>query len=54
MAVLVREAIDRRFPGDMDARRAALQAILDAAPMEVPEPRDLRRELEAIRGRGAA
>jgi hypothetical protein len=54
VAVLVREAIDRRFPGDMDARRAALQAILDAAPMEVPEPRDLRRELEAIRGRGAA
>ena len=51
VAVLVREAIDMRFPGDADERRTALQAILDAGPMEVPEPGELREELEALRGR---
>ncbi|MHB8293467.1 MAG: antitoxin [Acidimicrobiales bacterium] len=51
VAVLVREAIDERFPGDADQRRAALQAILDAGPMGVPDPDELRDELEAIRSR---
>lgn len=51
VAVLVREAIDERFPGDAHQRRAALQAILDAEPMEVPDPDDLHRELEALRSR---
>jgi len=54
VAVLVREAIDERFPSDLEARRAALQAILDAEPMEVPDPADLRHELDAIRGQGPA
>jgi hypothetical protein len=49
VGVLVREAIDERFPGDADQRRAALQAILDAQPMAVPDPDELRSELEAIR-----
>ena len=51
---LVREAIDERFPGDAEERRTALQAILDAGPMDVPEPRELRDELEAIRSRRLA
>jgi hypothetical protein len=51
VAVLVREAIDERFPGNAEERRAALQAILDAEPMQVPEPSDLRNELEAVRSR---
>jgi hypothetical protein len=51
IAVLVREAIDERYPGRTDQRRAALQAILDARPMPVPEPDELHGELEAIRGR---
>lgn len=51
VAVLVREAIDERFPGDAEERRAALDAILEAPPMEVPEPDELRAELDAIRGR---
>ncbi|MHB8324405.1 MAG: antitoxin [Candidatus Dormibacteria bacterium] len=51
---LVREAIDQRFPGDADERRAALQAILDAEPMEVPDPDQLHDELEAIRSRRLA
>jgi hypothetical protein len=54
VAVLVREAIDERFPGDADERRTALQAILDADPMDVPDPEELGDELEAIRGRRLA
>ncbi|MGH7920012.1 MAG: antitoxin [Candidatus Dormibacteraceae bacterium] len=51
VGTLVREAIDECFPGDQDKRRAALQAVLDAEPMDVPDPAPLREELEAIRGR---
>ena len=51
VAVLVREAIDERYPSGADRRRAAAQAILDAEPMEVPDPEALHDELEAIRGR---
>jgi hypothetical protein len=32
IAVLVREAIDERYPGDADERRAALESVLDADP----------------------
>lgn len=51
VGVLVREALDERFPGDAEERRSALQAILDAEPMAVPELGELRQELEAIRSR---
>ena len=51
VGTIVREAIDEQYPGDVDARRAALQAVLDAGPMEVPDIEDLHRELEDIRGR---
>ena len=51
VAVLVREAIDELLPGDADARRAALQAVLGAEPMDVPDPDGLHHELEAIRSR---
>jgi len=54
VAVLVREAIDERFPGDADKRRSALQTLLDAEPMVVPEPDELRDELEEIRRRRLA
>jgi hypothetical protein len=50
VAVLVREMIDERYSGDSEARRAALQAVLDAEPMEVPDLDGLRAELEAVRG----
>ena len=49
VAVLVREAIDERYPGNAEERRAALQAILNAEPMDVPEPEQLRTELDALR-----
>ena len=54
MGLLVREAIDERFPGDADERRAALQAILDAEPIDVPDPEQLHTELEAVRSRRLA
>ncbi|HVX19138.1 MAG TPA: hypothetical protein VHA73_13995 [Acidimicrobiales bacterium] len=53
IAVLVREAIDERFPGNADERRAAIDTVLDAEPMDVPDPSDLRRELDSIRSRSA-
>ncbi len=53
VAVLVREAIDERFPGNAEERRAALQSVLDADPMDVPDLDELRDELEAVRGRTA-
>jgi hypothetical protein len=51
VSTIVREAIDERYPHHAERRRAALQAILDAEPMEVPDPDGLRRELEEVRGR---
>jgi SAM-dependent methyltransferase len=36
---------------DLDRRRAALDAALNAAPMDVPDPDDLKPELDEIRGR---
>jgi hypothetical protein len=54
VAVLVREAIDERFPALAQERRAALQAVLDAEPMDVPEPAQLRQELDSIRSRRSA
>ncbi|HUY97160.1 MAG TPA: antitoxin [Verrucomicrobiae bacterium] len=54
IGALVREAIDARFPGDAEERRAALQAVLDSQPMPVPAIAGLLNELEAIRGRRPA
>lgn len=51
VAVVVREAIDAAFPHDLDARSAAARAILNAPPMPVPEPGELRAELDGIRSR---
>jgi hypothetical protein len=51
VSTVVREAIDERYPSDFEARRAALQAVLDAEPMEVADPDQLRTELEEIRSR---
>jgi uncharacterized membrane protein len=49
VAVVVREAIDAAFPSDADARSAAARAILHAQPMSVPDPDELRAELDGIR-----
>ncbi len=51
VAVLVRDAIDASFPATTASRQAAGREILDAVPMDIPEPDELRTELEELRGR---
>lgn len=50
VGAIVREAIERSLPGGIDERRAAARAVLDAAPMPVPDPAALRDELDGLRG----
>lgn len=50
---LVRDAIDLAVPGGQDERREAAGAILAAEPMPVPEPGELRGEIEDLRSRRA-
>lgn len=46
VALIVREAIDTAYPSQESRRRAALQRILDADPVPVPDdPADLKREI---------
>lgn len=51
VAHLVRTAIDVVYPPRLDERRAAAAAILDAEPVDLPGPENLRRELDDLRGR---
>jgi hypothetical protein len=53
VATVVREAIDRGVSGPSARRLAAGRRLLAAPDMPVPEPRELRAELEALRGRRA-
>ena len=52
-AAVIREAIDQLADEqEWDVRRRAIEAILAAPPMDVPEdPGDLRRELDEARAR---
>jgi hypothetical protein len=51
VATIVREAIDRGLGSPERKRSAAGRRLLDAPDMHVPEPRDLRNELDALRAR---
>jgi hypothetical protein len=51
VAALVRDAIDLTFPPTMPRRRGAADAILAAAPMQVPDIDELLQELDELRGR---
>jgi hypothetical protein len=53
VATVVREAIDRGLTNSDAQRQDAGRRLLDAPDMPVPEPRDLRIELDAFRGRRA-
>jgi len=53
VATVVREAIDRGVADPEDRRRAAGQRLLEAPDMSVPEPAELRNELDALRTRRA-
>ncbi len=52
VAEVVREAVDAALPPQWSERHAAGDAVLAAAPMEVPlDEADLKAELDGIRGR---
>jgi hypothetical protein len=53
VATIVREAIDRGLANPDGRRRAAGRRLLEAPDMHVPEPTELRDELDALRGRHA-
>jgi len=50
VAEVIREAIDRSIPDEVDRKRAAGRALLDAAPIDVPDaPEELKAEFDEIR-----
>lgn len=49
VAAVIRDAIDQAVPQDLDAKRAAWRAISEAEPMPVPDPEELRAELDEVR-----
>jgi hypothetical protein len=49
VAAVIREAIDLLAPDDLGKKRTAAKRILDAPAMPVPDPEELKAELEAIR-----
>lgn len=51
VASVVREAIDRSLAGPVDRRKSAGQRLLDAPDMPVPDPAELKQELDELRGR---
>lgn len=51
VATVVREAIDRGLPDLADRRRKAGRRLLTSEDMPVPEPEELRDELDQLRGR---
>ena len=53
VATVVREAIDRGLPNTYVTRRAAGARLLEAPDMPVPDPHELRTELDVLRARRA-
>ncbi len=51
VATVAREAIDRGLVGPEARRRAAARRLMDAPDMPVPEPAELRAELDELRAR---
>jgi hypothetical protein len=51
IGAVVREALDRMIPATSEERSSAARSILSAEAMAVPGPRELRGELDALRGR---
>jgi hypothetical protein len=50
VAALIRDAIDLVYPSTAVERRQAAAQVLDAEPMQVPDPAGLRAELDELRG----
>ncbi|MGN6257571.1 MAG: antitoxin [Solirubrobacterales bacterium] len=53
VATIVREAIDRNLASSAARRSAAGGRVLSAVEMEVPQPSDLKAELDELRARRA-
>jgi hypothetical protein len=53
VAAVVREAIDRGVASSPRRRQAAGRRLLDAPDMKVPDPAELKAELNALRARRA-
>ncbi len=51
VATVVREAIDRGLAGPTSRRKSAGRRLLDASDMPVPDPQELKEELETLRAR---
>lgn len=51
VATVVREAIDRGLASPTNRRKSAGQRLLDAPDMPVPDPHELKQELNALRAR---
>lgn len=49
VATVVRETIDRGIASPGDRRKSAGPRLLDAADMPVPDPQELKEELDALR-----
>jgi hypothetical protein len=49
VAAVIREAIDQLAPEDLAKKRAAWKRIKAAEPMPVPDPEELKAELEELR-----
>jgi predicted DNA-binding protein len=51
VATVVREAIGHYLDAGPDQVRSAVDRVLNAPPMDVPDPDELREELSRLRGR---
>lgn len=49
---VVRRALDRALPSTEEERERAFEMILNAPQIEVPDPEELRAELDEIRSGG--
>lgn len=52
IGAIVREAIERALPGDVERRRSALDHLWSLEPVPVPDdPGELEREIQKMYGR---
>lgn len=49
VGALVRDAIDRTYPVSLERKRAAAKAILAARPVDLPDIREFKAELDEVR-----
>lgn len=52
VAAVIRDAIDVAIPAELAKKKAAWKRILDAEPMPIPDPDELKAELDELRSGG--